>query len=633
MAELQKLKASLNFTCTHYSHKCTYIPSSIDVFHKQGNKVDDAFVTAYLTKLTSNANNYSSCVKTHVTWVNSIISIFKYLDPLPIHMTMLISSNTNNNNSSTIDKNNIDLWKSIIDKVKEIPISVFEAGIKAKNFDILLIIVDYTKTTSKCIEDLCNYSATSHKIIGNIIDRIFLQKIQITTTALNNALKANSVDLAISFLQKGVHPDSKSLVNACGTKNDKIIGMILLCKLTPTNECFKALLPENSYYGSINANQTVYMIDMLVQHGYVITYDDVIYALERKQHINNVKRFNIKFDNKFIEKCSHIGYYPYSEKDIGVKPTIECLRIECGKQSNIKTIKTLINSGLKPDIECLRNACKSRSGIVNIRLLIEKHGLKVDVQCLKNLALTIGNKSLSYLLENVDFQQASNKDKSDTQKVVFDDHEDISDEPVEEEEEEEKEEVKEKEEVQGDFIDKAEPKPKPLKLEVYCGNNNLRREKTHGFIIKTLQDGSQVVIGIDEDNDGEITKQLSDEQYEMIKNLGLSDNKQDEKKEQNLFNMFKVDPAPESDKKESRKKYALIPEAIALLGAKKTAKCTTVEVRSQLTKYIIDNNLINNKNKSLIKLNDELIKLLKAAKNQYIEFSDLDGLVHKCIKK
>ena len=40
-------------------------------------------------------------------------------------------------------------------------------------------------------------------------------------------------------------------------------------------------------------------------------------------------------------------------------------------------------------------------------------------------------------------------------------------------------------------------------------DNKYIKIKTHGFIIKTLQDGSQVVIGIDEDNDGEITKQLS----------------------------------------------------------------------------------------------------------------------------
>ncbi len=638
--ELQKLVASLNYTCTYYNHKCTYIPASINGFHKKGYKVDSEFLTAYLKKMTASGNNsYNSCMNQNTDWVSTIIDIIAYLVPTTEQMIMLISGYYKSGYATKTATNIAGLWKAIIKSVKEIPVSVFEAGIKVRNYDTLSIIVDYTKTTSKCIEELCLYSKSDYTIISGIIDRIFLQKIPITTIALNNAIKSGSIELAVSFLQKGVQPDNRSLVNACGTRDEKLIGMLLLCKLTPTKECFEALIPYNSSYSS-EANKVANIIDSLIQHGYSITYEDVMFALEKRQHINNIRRFNIKFDNKIIEKCAKLGYYPYSEKDIGVKPTIECLRIECGKTGNIKTIKSLISSGLKPDIQCLRNACAVRSNITNIRFLIEKHGLKVDIECLKNMASTIGNKSLSYMLENVDFSQPSNKDVSKVKKVAFNKDDDIDfdeDNDVDDKDDEDNEISKPSNDATLTQIKQLENNKKTFKLSPYNYNQQYYRESNYGFIVKTLLDGAKVIIGIDRKNNGETNELADDERIlaeELKKELGININENQPDNKNSQSNVFIIPPLTEDEFKkiDSRKKYGLTPEAAQIFGTKKTSKMSIVEVRNELTKYIIDHKLIDNKNKTLINLDDTLIKLLKTEKGKCIEFNNLDNLVHRLIK-
>ncbi|MCJ7636331.1 MAG: hypothetical protein MUO21_02470, partial [Nitrososphaeraceae archaeon] len=618
-------------------------------------KVDTAFVTEYLKKICASSTSYYSCMAYNGNWVSTLTSIFEYLDPTVNNMTKLITSFIKISNLTKVatDQNIFTLWKTIIKKINEIPISVFMEGITARNYDTLLVIVDYTKTDSKCIEELCKIK-TDNKCIIQLIDKIFLQKVHITTTALNNAIGAGSSELAISFLKKGVQPNIISLVNACHQRDQNLINMLLMCKLIPTKECFEALIPNTQYYNSDN-NKVAMIIDMLIQCGYNITYDDVMFALGKKQHINNIKRFNIKFDNKIIEKCSQMGYYPYSEKDIGVKPTLECLRIECSKSGNIKTLKTLVSSGLKPDIECLRNACKIRNNIANIRYLIEKNGLKCDVECLKNMAQSIGNKALSYVLENTDLQQASNKDKSQVDKVKFSDGEeidDISESKNEDEEDENNESVESSgtSGTSGSNESDSNQSKNIFKLTRYAYDKNLQREANYGFIIKTLLDGTQALAGIDEKHTGQISEIPEDKiklGNELIKGMSIgygiyldpkkiNTGENPKKNNSTPSNILKFTALPEADmqKIDMRKKYLLTPEASLLFGIKKTTKMSIIEVRNNIIKYIIDNDLIDEQIKTLVKLDDALIKLLKVDKKQYdtFDFNNIEGLIYKMIK-
>ncbi|ARF09695.1 SWIB/MDM2 domain protein [Indivirus ILV1] len=577
MTELQKLTASLNFTCSYYDHKCRDIPQMIDEFHKNGHKLTSEFTLAYLQKLVG-INGNSSCIYQNSDWVGSIIKIYSYLVPKREEMILLITgyngsvyaSNKNLNENSTI------LWKSIVKSIKEIPVDIFEYGIRVRNFYVLSLIVDFTKGTSKCIEDLCKHGTKNDTLILNIIDKLFLQKITITLTALNNAVKSGLIDIAISFVQKGIHPDNTTLVSACRLRDERLIKILLACNLTPTKECFESLI----YYhpSSSEANKIASIIDLLIQCGYKITYNDIIFSLEKRQYVNNISSFDIKFDNKIIEKCASLSYYPYSEKDIKVKPTIECLRIECQKPGNIKNIKMLINSGLKPDIQCLRNACSVKNNTQGIRLLVDKYGLKIDLECLKLMASAIGNKQLSYMLENIDLQQESNKDVSKIKKVEF------SDEEINNESEE---------------------------------INN------------------EINIGINKKDIDEIAKPINGDcqKAEELKKHISSDKKPDIPSNKSI-DVHKIQPLSENEIKliDHRKKYGLLPEGIQIFNVKKTTKMTVIEIRNLLTKYIVDNNLIDKNNKAYINLNDDLIKILKTEKNKCIEFIDLDNLVNKLIK-
>jgi len=495
-------------------------------------------------------------------------------------MCAIITGFTNANryaNQQTFETKLTQLWQVIVERVKEIPVEVFESGIQANNIEALIILVDYTKTTSKCIEKLCT---CNNKLVKNIIDKMFLQKVQITTEALNNALKSKSVEIALSFLNMGIQPNITSLKNACSIRDVKLIQMILLCKLTPNKECFKALFDSyHSYNSTKESTEVANLIDMLVQHGYIVTYDDVITALEHKCKINNIKRFNIKFDGKFLEKCSTSGYYPYTQKEIGVSPTIECLRIESGKAGNTKVMKELVKSGLKPDIECLRNACKNRNNITNIRYIVEKHNIKPDVQCVKNIVRTLGNKTLDYLIGVADFNQGADTDK---QKVVFTDEEQEEDDDEDEEEAEvkkEKEEEDEDEEKEDEVVNKEE-------TSVKKPNKNLDKDE--------------------EDEDEDVEEELI--KYNI---LDLSDSN------------IKID---------QRKKYSLMPEIAEMLKVKKTIKMSFLDIRSNFMKYVVDNKLVNDSNKNMIKLDAILTKFLKAGKDQHITFSTLDNLIYKFLK-
>ena len=165
MTDLQKLTTQLTFTCSHYSHKCVTVADSIDKFHKSGGKVDSQFLNTYLTKI-AKTGGYSSCFN-NASLTASLIQIFKYLDPTISQMCLLISSHFNTDrysaNQSAWTQKNTELWKAIIEKIKEIPVEVFEAGITAKNYDTLLIICDYTKTTTKCAELLCLHATSKHR--------------------------------------------------------------------------------------------------------------------------------------------------------------------------------------------------------------------------------------------------------------------------------------------------------------------------------------------------------------------------------------------------------------------------------------------------------------------------------------
>ena len=87
------------------------------------------------------------------------------------------------------------------------------------------------------------------------------------------------------------------------------------CKVSPTYEFFNSLIiTANLGYGkkreAYNAKKIADIIDILVNFGYKITYEDVYDAMINGCYINDIKKYNINFKDEFMEKCSELGYYP-----------------------------------------------------------------------------------------------------------------------------------------------------------------------------------------------------------------------------------------------------------------------------------------------------------------------------------
>src|SRR3990172_6025379 len=93
MADLQKLTGLLNFTCTHYSHKCVLLIAAVDTYHKGGGKVSQQFMSQYIKQITRNHANYNSCVHSAgtYTWVTTLINMLQYLEPTIDDMLTLIT--------------------------------------------------------------------------------------------------------------------------------------------------------------------------------------------------------------------------------------------------------------------------------------------------------------------------------------------------------------------------------------------------------------------------------------------------------------------------------------------------------------------------------------------------------------
>lgn len=159
------------------------------------------------------------------------------------------------------------------------------------------------------------------------------------------------------MIQYEIKPDINCLIEACKTLNLNLI------KIIPTSDCINAILLSCSLKNGKNKQCVIAEL--------VANIIDIYKLLEKGCYINNIDRFDIKFDNKFIEKCTMIGYYPY--QNIYIKPTMQCLYIECKKCNNVQNIKKLISTGLKPDIKWLIEACDNISNIQNIKYLIETH--------------------------------------------------------------------------------------------------------------------------------------------------------------------------------------------------------------------------------------------------------------------
>lgn len=261
----------------------------------------------------------------------------------------------------------------------------------------------------------------------------------------------------------GLVPSHELLVMACKYKNVKTVQFLLENKVIPDKECYQSIFSGNKDYRSLND-----IIDLLIKCGYCLDYDDVVIATKHSTEIKNIERFDIKFKNDFMEICSTYNFYPKYKTNIPIDVSI--LVCECKKSGNITQIRKIIASGIVPNITCLEEACKHKNNLQVIKLLISK-GIKPNTNCIINMARSLHNSSLNFLLSQynpeIQMQQTQQPSKQENtldvnNKNINKDDKDDKDikEDEDEDEDDDDEEAKEDKDESKKTIKTIEPEKK-----------------------------------------------------------------------------------------------------------------------------------------------------------------------------
>ena len=405
--------------CYSYDHKsCRQVQVLINNELNKGNICDNDFLNKFISFLTK--SGYQNCIeKTEIS--NILIKICKYIKPTESNILDIMKNDQVRNTSTTLLKYLLENNKlSITDKIID---SAIENGL----FEVLKLFLSKKEFNSSSINKLCSKAGPTGEA-NSILNSILNHKIELEEDMLIILIKNKNEDMASEFIKLGCPVTKLSLDAACESLSKNIILQIIK---------FDNIIPDKISYDSlftffdrpytykkngmcVDAPLIAEIIDILVDNGYIIKYDDVLLALKNRCYINAIERFNINFTSDFIDECANQSYYPYD--NINLKPTMESLYIECSKINNLPTIKKLVKSGLKPDIVCLRNACNSRSNKPIIKYLMETHKLTPDIECIKNISKNIKCPNLDLILNYWDKnEEPVDKDKlSKSKKSLFD---------------------------------------------------------------------------------------------------------------------------------------------------------------------------------------------------------------------
>lgn len=258
--------------------------------------------------------------------------------------------------------------------------------------------------------------SSNEKVISMLLDD---SKITITENCTIAIATLHSSKLFEKIIMCGGILNTTILEYACLSNRERCnkIKFVLDNKVDPTQKAFQNIIASSNEYGDEAHKKFRWMqydpsnsvnrsIELLVDAGYKITYDDLKLALNKKIVIQDIERFNIVFDESYLDICSKVSMYPYKTKNL--QPNLICLQNECKKSGNLQVIKKMIKeSNLKPDTECLKSACRLRSNAQTIKFLVE-NGAKVNIDCIKCISDTIRNRSLDYILDIFIQQNAAN---------------------------------------------------------------------------------------------------------------------------------------------------------------------------------------------------------------------------------
>ena len=566
----------------NYSHNiCQEVQTNIMKLYSKGGKVDNDFLSRYLLFLAN--GSWSPCIQRKITWTKAVCTILSSnFNPSYDNLKIIIKYGGSELNILQAFDNM--LKNGVNFDVKILNMCLQESQKHERLFDKLL---EKVKPDQTSLELACALGK------DDLVKKILMYKIPVTVECINNCTLGNcNEDTLSKLINMGGKPDTSTLEIACRIRNHKFMKNLLQSRILPNKKCFEAIFNKKynvgfrySYrYGShiseTEKKEIAATVDILIEHGYKIDYNDVVFALSKECFINDINRFNIDFGPKFLEKCTEYNYYPY---DIDTKPTLKCLRIECGRTGNLSTVKKLISKGVKPDIECLRIACNNKSNKQTIHYLVDKYGLKPDLTCLKNNAKHINNVTLNYILENYD------EPKVNVKKNKKEDLSSSEDSIIESSEEEKK---------------------------VSTDNNDLDdKQENYDNLAKELE--------LDLDEDSKNINKKSKKNIKVVKDKDKKKSKINSNKEIKL-------EEPKNIPKSKRTKEKIPTNIIKFFKIKTGTKLSFIKLRKYMMDYIKNNELYDKEDKTMIIPDKKLCKLLKLDDDVKVNFAYFDNLVYQC---
>lgn len=448
---------------------------------------------------------------------------------------------------------------------------------------------------------------------------------------INNIIKNDNVDLYKITINDIFPMSENSLFTACKYGSVNIIKHLLDSKIEPTKRCMTESIMYTNMYTNIpdyttrknvvtnNTNKT--MINMLKSYGYVITYDDVILATEKKIVIDDFESLGIKLDVKFLELCTELSFYPYKTTEL--KPNQVCLEKECKKSGNISAIKKLITQGVEPTQKCIQHACAFKNNLQTISYLVSK-GLIIDKQCFKSICTTLCNNTLTFVVDEF-FKNLENQKNLEDQKIIDD---------------------------------------KKLKNTMTTVDKNVTNKQNTNTINNIMQATNEPL-----DSDDEVLIKKSSKTKKSLKDA--KDDTKDGQKTIKKLKKSKTTNASDEKPKSSKKKkllkedsensdvditntntktdtkiivntFVLPPEnynyrvdreidsdVIKLLSLKPKSTHSFLAIRKHLLTYLTTNKLIKD---DTIKLNKELSNLIKKSESDVLNLTDIEKITYSLVK-
>lgn len=602
-----------------------------------------------------------------------------------------------------ITKYNVSFFVQILYEAKEnMDSNLLDAAIKLGSIQSVSEIIKY-------YPDFVNLGVLKRAINCGHLDLVndmINMRITIDASIVDELLKKNTpqnFDIFKNLFLHGLKMSTEILEIACKYINEQVMHYLLENKIQPNKQCFDAIvnsMADNNIgyrYKSKQNNipqvsKKTELINIITNFGYNLTYDDILYATRCKVVIKNIENYNIKFDNRFIEICSEIGFYPdYNIKDL--KPTSVCLEKECTRTGNIAQVKKLVNMGIKPTTKSLENSCCHKNNMANVKYLVEQ-GAEPNLECIKNIARSLGNRTLDFIISEYEktliktvknenniknntkqSNAKKNGEKSSNIKKKLqylsdeniDIHGESSDDQSTDNESSDNQSVDENIQVISDYEDDvlnddssestsstdsdeqlfSDPEPETdsdSETDSDYETSNKSKTKKKNVVAKDKKKMSKTDSEID--SDSETSNKSKTKKTIVVKgkkkmdtnnsNISISSNKSKEKspnkvKKENEPVRIKIDEP--KIKIDQRTKIIMGSPVQKMFNLKKGEVMSFLDLRRRLLDYFNKNSLYYEKNKLLIKIDKKIADSLKLEENKYLHFDDLDNLIYKIMDK